>query len=218
MHDLLDKYCDMRRTGPDGREYRTHTKLVRIERGIGGRVAEAAGAWLGDDGEIAVIFDDNTLAAAGTEVVAGLETTGRRVHRMLLRPHAGHERVVCDDETLDEVSRELSSSGVVATVTVGSGTISDLGKMGSHRAGIPDVAVGTAPSNNGYTSAIAAILSKGVKTTQPCTPAVAVLADPEVMRNAPYRMIASGIGDLYSKPVSNADWRLSYRLNDCFFS
>ena len=38
------------------------------------------------------------------------------------------------------------------------------------------------------------------------------------MRNAPYRMIASGIGDLYSKPVSNADWRLSYRLNDSFFS
>ena len=65
---------------------------------------------------------------------------------------------------------------------------------------------------NGYTSSIAAILSAGVKTTQPCTPPVAVYADPRTMAAAPARMIASGIGDLYSKPVSNADWRLSHRL------
>jgi glycerol-1-phosphate dehydrogenase [NAD(P)+] len=38
------------------------------------------------------------------------------------------------------------------------------------------------------------------------------------MQKAPYRMIASGIGDLYSKPVSNADWRLGAELTGSFYS
>jgi len=41
---------------------------------------------------------------------------------------------------------------------------------------------------------------------------VVCLIDLDVMARAPYRMIASGLGDLMSKPVSNADWRLAYRL------
>jgi len=72
--------------------------------------------------------------------------------------------------------------------------------------------VATAPSMNGYTSAIAALLSHGVKTTVPCRPPRAVLADTTVLAAAPERMIQSGLGDLLSKPVSNADWTISAEL------
>ena len=209
----------MKREASDGRTYEIFTREILIEKGIGGRVAEVAGRHLGaDGGPVAIIVDDNTLAAAGREVMKSFDEAGRKYSMVHLHPQPGKEMVICDDVTMDATTAALSDAQVVATVSVGSGTISDLGKMSSHRLQIPSVSVATAPSNNGYTSAIAAILNDGFKTTQPCTPATAVYADPEILRNAPYRMIASGIGDLYSKPVSNADWRLSYRLNDSFFS
>lgn len=218
MRDLFETYCGMERTDDSGQTYSIFTKQIVVEKGVGDNIATLSQPFLGDSGKIALIVDDNTLRAAGTAVQESFRRAGRDVVTLHLEPKTGDEIIVCDDDTLVDVTAALSDAKVVGTVSIGSGTISDLGKMGSHRVRIPDVAVGTAPSNNGYTSAIAAILSDGLKTTQPCTPAVAVFADPEVMRNAPYRMIASGIGDLYSKPVSNADWRLSYRLNDSFFS
>jgi glycerol-1-phosphate dehydrogenase [NAD(P)+] len=218
MQDLFDMYTGLERVGPDGTVYRTTTQRVVVERGIGARLHEVFSGLVDASGTIAVIGDENTFAAAGSEALESLGRFGAPVRVIELAPRAGHEIPVCDDETLDAVGAALADAGASTVVTVGSGTISDLGKMTAHRLGIPDLAVGTAPSNNGYTSAIAAILSKGVKTTQPCRPALAVVADPQVMAAAPYRMIASGIGDLYSKPVSNADWRLSYRLNDSFFS
>lgn len=219
MKTLFDHYCGMDKTGPDGRRYTIHTQQIIVEPGIGAKIADVGRPFLGDQNKaVAVIVDENTLEAAGREVIASLERAGRPYKTLHMEPKAGKKHVVCDDAVLDAVTQWLGDQGVVGTISVGSGTISDLGKMGSHRAGIPDVSVGTAPSNNGYTSAIAAILSEGVKTTQPCTPAIACFADPDVMCHAPYRMIASGIGDLYSKPVSNADWRLGYRLNDSFFS
>jgi glycerol-1-phosphate dehydrogenase [NAD(P)+] len=219
MSDLLERYAGMHRVDADGREYVIKTRAVHIAPGLTARLAEAAAPFLGPaEGRLLVVYDDNTLAAAGQAVLDSLRDARREVATVRLEPTHGREDVLCDDETVDEVTAAVGASGAAVAIAVGSGTISDLVKMASHRCGIPCLAVPTAPSNNGYTSAIAAILSEGVKTTQPCTPVVAVFADPEVLRHAPYRMIASGLGDLYSKPVSNADWRLSHRLNDSFYS
>ena len=96
---------------------------------------------------------------------------------------------------------------------MGAGTINDIVKFATFQQGLPAACVGTAPSMNGYTSKIAAILSDGVKTTNPCHAPLVVIADLEVMARGPARMIASGLGDLISKPVSNSDWQLSAHLN-----
>lgn len=219
MKELFERYCGMRRVGPNGRVYETQTQKILIEKGVGSQIADLSEPYWGSrPGPIALVYDDNTFLAAGQEVESCFGASKRETYSIRLQPRKNREMVVCDDQTLSEVAARLSDGGAIGAIGVGSGTISDLVKMSTHRLSIPCVTVGTAPSNNGYTSAIAAILSKGVKTTQPCTPSLAIFADPEVFRNAPYRMIASGIGDLYSKPVSNADWRLSYRLLGSFYS
>lgn len=205
MHDLIDKYCAFERHDADGRVYRTSTRLIRVVDGVNRRAADLL-APVADLGSVVVVFDANTRRVAGNDVVASLEAAGVR-HDII---DFNEGTVVCDDPSIDALHAKIA--GYSHAIAVGAGTINDLVKMAAHRHGIAYSCIATAPSMNGYTSAIAAILSAGVKTTQPCTPPVAVLADPAVMANAPYRMIASGIGDLYSKPVSNADWRLSHRL------
>jgi glycerol-1-phosphate dehydrogenase [NAD(P)+] len=70
---------------------------------------------------------------------------------------------------------------------------------------------------NGYTSSISALSKGGFKTTQDIRPAAAVIADIDIMKEAPIEMIRAGMGDLLSKNVCNADWRLSHRLKNTYF-
>jgi glycerol-1-phosphate dehydrogenase [NAD(P)+] len=84
--------------------------------------------------------------------------------------------------------------------------------MAATRNEIPFLAVPTAASMNGYTSAIAAILSNGVKRTLPTVQVTGIFADVDILAQAPVEMTLAGFGDLVSKPFSNACWYLSARM------
>ena len=217
MHDIIDQYCEFDRTDEDGRRYQTRTRFVRVEKGVQASAGRLLAPYLGS-GRVALFQDVNTQKVAGDEVVRSLRDAGVEVDAFVVDPaHRDHD-VVCDDAQIAAARALLTATPYSHAIAVGAGTINDIVKMASFQAEIDYSVVGTAPSMNGYTSAIAAILSDGVKTTQPCNAPIAALADPDTMAAAPYRMIASGLGDLYSKPVSNADWRLSHRLLGTFHS
>lgn len=66
---------------------------------------------------------------------------------------------------------------------------------------------------DGFASSIAAINVNSLKTTfQAQTPTV-ILGDTEILKNAPYRMIAAGLGDLLGKFTCLCDWKLSRLIN-----
>ncbi len=210
MNEQIAAWCGLDRTSPDGRRHVTTTLHVDVSPGAHLSVASVVRRY-GDVSTLVVVADPTTWDVAGAAVARALADEGLAASELIVASDDGSP-LVCDDALVERVRDELASRGATHAIAVGSGTINDAVKMAAHLRGHSYTAVGTAPSMNGYTSAIAAILSDGVKTTQPCAAPVAVLADPEVMAAAPYRMIASGIGDLYSKPVSNGDWRLSTRL------
>lgn len=165
-----------------------------------------AGPWL-------VAADANTWEAAGERFVDVLDAAGRDWVRFEVEAEPGDKYPICTDELVSDCQAEMVEHGCSSGIAVGSGTINDTVKMAAHNVDRPMAVVGTAPSMNGYTSGIAAILSEGVKTTNPCTAPRVVIADLDVMAEAPARMICSGLGDLMSKPVSNSDWAMSARLN-----
>lgn len=171
-------------------------------------------------GNVLLLADTHTWPLAGDLLKQSLEHAGFVVQVLLLQD--GHDgKVEADDHALsivDEVLAGLPSprAGVVA---LGAGTINDCAKLPAFRAGLPYGVVPTAASMNGYTSAIAAILSGGVKRTISCAPPRFVLTDLELVATAPVALARSGLGDLLSKPVSSGDWRLSHRLlGEPFFS
>ncbi|AWV90798.1 iron-containing alcohol dehydrogenase [Bradymonas sediminis] len=163
-----------------------------------------AGHWL-------LVSDANTWAAAGAQSAAMLDAAGQSWERYDI-PMPAEGDPVCSDALIAEFEQAFVDAGAAGAIALGSGTINDVVKMGAHRQNRAMAVIATAPSMNGYNSGIAAILSEGVKTTQSCTAPRVVVADLEVLAQAPTRMIASGLGDLLSKPVSNSDWRLSARL------
>jgi glycerol-1-phosphate dehydrogenase [NAD(P)+] len=187
------------------------TRCLLLEQDLLGRTGSVlreqlpSGAWL-------LVVDETTWHVAGKAVCASLAAAGLEVTRYTVEPGLGEHTPVADDAKVAAVTQALSTGGYGAAIAVGAGTVNDIVKAATTELGLPYAVIATAPSMNGYTSSLAALLSKGVKITQPCQPPVACLVDLDVMAAAPYRMIASGLGDLMSKPVSNADWRLAYRL------
>jgi glycerol-1-phosphate dehydrogenase [NAD(P)+] len=161
------------------------------------------------EGRLAVVCDPTTLELAGRRLATSLSSPETIVidGRHGQPPKAGIPEV-------EELRRRLQRAGVAGVAAVGAGTINDLTKAACHRLDLPYAVLATAPSMNGYTSAAAALLDDGVKTTVPCRPPVAVLAPIDLLRAAPAAMIQAGFGDLRSRPVSGADWYLGHRLLD----
>jgi glycerol-1-phosphate dehydrogenase [NAD(P)+] len=118
------------------------------------------------------------------------------IHCFTEPPHA---TLACAEE-LTSVAR--CYQGIIA---IGSGTINDLAKYAAHHAGIPYIIIASAPSMNGYISANASLLHHGHKYSFPATPPLALFADSEVLRHAPHRLIASGIGDVLCRSTVEAD-------------
>lgn len=200
IDDILSRHADA-----------LNTRAIVIARGA----IAAAHATLGPilpAGKWLVCVDDNTLRVAGEALFEAFDAAHQQYVRCDIPIEVGEKSPMCDDDRVEWFEDEIAATHAVAAIAVGSGTINDVVKLASSRRGIPMACVGTAPSMNGFTSGIAAVLSDGVKTTQPCDAAVAVIADLDVMAEAPARMIQSGLGDLLSKPVSNSDWMLSARL------
>lgn len=164
---------------------------------------------------VLVIADETTHQVAGEQVAELLRQAGYDIEVLRLSGPV-ESRVVADDDTVATVRAAIRPARDFL-VAVGAGTINDVVKLASFQAGKPYLVCPTAPSMNGYTSTIAAILSKGVKRTVPARPPVAVVADLDVLATAPMRMMRAGLGDLLSKPVSTADWKLGQLVKGGYY-
>ena len=102
-------------------------------------------------------------------------------------------------------------------ISVGSGVISDLTKYAGHILNLPYILIATAPSMNGYTSSMAALTDKGIKKTLLIQPARGIFADITLLQEAPAPMVQAGLGDIVSKSVCNADWKLSQFVKGTYF-
>jgi len=94
-------------------------------------------------------------------------------------------------------------------LAVGSGTINDSVRFVSYRLGLPYGVVATAPSMDGYVSAGSPIVHDGTKTTVQGTTPKYLIADLDILKDAPYRMMLAGIGDMFGKYTGILDWELA---------
>jgi len=156
-------------------------------------------------GSALVLADANTHAAAGRVVAAQLEA--RRVRHALLILSGD---VSATEETARQVREGASEHDLI--VAVGAGTINDLGKFAAAGQDRPYWVFPTAPSMNGFTSAIAAIKVDGVKRTLPAPPPRVIYVDPAVIAHAPRELLQSGYCDVMAKSVSDIDWQIESLL------
>lgn len=156
-----------------------------------------------------VVADDNTWTVAGEAVQERLRSAGRELEQAIVFP--GTPTLYADMRNVLALEEQLRAHDAVPVV-VGSGTLNDITKLASHRAGRQYMVVGTAASMDGYTAFGAAITKDGFKQTMSCPAPRAVLADLAILKRAPSAMNATGYGDLLGKVTAGADWILADAL------
>jgi len=152
-----------------------------------------------------VICDVNTYKVAGRKVHDELLASGLTINEPFIFTDPG---LYAEFGNVTRLEESLKTHNAIP-VAVGSGTINDLTKLSSYRTNRPYMCVATAASMDGYTSYGASITYKGSKQTFSCPAPKAVLADIEIIRNAPPEMTASGYADLFAKVTAGADWILA---------
>lgn len=181
-------------------------KVIELDRGVIRKVAP----YLREQGyrHVLLVADDHTYAAAGEQLMGLLEAEGVNTRVVLIQPDAQGD-VVADEIAIVQLLLEIRPDETDVLLAVGSGTIHDIVRFAAHKTGKPFVSVPTAPSVDGFTSAGAPLIVRGVKKTVPAVPPVAIFADLDILMAAPQRLVAAGFGDMLGKYTSLFDWKFS---------
>lgn len=155
-------------------------------------------------GSLAIIDDIDTATALGDTLFRALKDRYDCAHITLPRG------VKADDLALAEIEHRSSKADIL--LAVGSGTINDLAKYASFKAGKSYLLFPTAVSMNGYVSSSASLSINGHKQSLSAQLPQAVFADLSVICAAPTRLAQAGIGDSLARPTAQADWLLSHHL------
>ena len=151
-----------------------------------------------------VIADLNTYEVAGETV---MDELNRTTYAPKLCLFDTRELVKPDERALGKVLLDLDLDTSFLLV-VGSGSLTDLTRYISSRTKLPFVSVATAASMDGYASTGAPMLKGGFKLTIESTYPSAIIADVDVICQAPYPMTTAGFGDLLGKLNCSVDWKL----------
>ena len=190
-----------------GKNHSCGIKEIRIGPGA----IEETEALTASCDRILLVADRNTFATCGDTVAAKL---GCRVESILIYQRQG---VLIPDETAIAELMDAVSEKTDLIVGIGSGVIQDLCKYVSFQKGLPYHIIATAPSMDGYASTGAALILGGMKVTVPCHVPEAILADVEILKNAPMELIQSGYGDILGKFSCLNDWKLSAVVRGEYF-
>ncbi len=152
---------------------------------------------LGVTGSRAVVYDRNTYHAKG-----------------LLRPAADQEIILqaeglrADEKSVSQVLKALDADTRVL-IAIGGGTLHDIVRYCAEKLGIPYVACPTAASTGSFCACDCHMILEGKPTIVPAHGPIVVLADSEVLRQAPSRLTAAGMGEILSKAIVLADMRIT---------
>ncbi|ASA77847.1 NAD(P)-dependent glycerol-1-phosphate dehydrogenase [Thermococcus sp. 5-4] len=148
------------------------------------------------------------------------EIAGKDIEKSL-RESFDVSALVIREASMEEVERSLAKirdDNSDWLIAVGGGSIIDVAKLASFKAGVPFISFPTTASHDGIASANASIKDLGTKTSVKAVPPVAVIADVRVIKTAPYRYLAAGVGDMISNLTAVKDWQLAHRIKGEYYS
>lgn len=172
---------------------------------------------------IYMVADENTYRVLGCTAEKILKENGFDVYKHVLTGD-----VLPDTKAIGDVLLHLNNPKADSDIfqyspkpdfilAVGSGVVNDVTRLVSYRVGIPYGIAATAPSMDGYASAGSPLLFDGSKATVKCTTPKYIIADLDVIKDAPYDMLLSGIGDMFGKYIGILDWELARDYNGDYY-
>ena len=186
-----------------GKSHICPIKQVVIKPGAIDEIPEMLGKYK----NVLLVADENTYKAAGFKVESKIKD---KIKSRIV--FSGDKILVPNESAIAEI-KALVTEECDLVLGVGSGVINDLCKHVSFVSGLPYFIVATAPSMDGYASVGAALILDGMKVTLNDAVPEAIIADTNVLKDAPMNMILAGYGDIIGKYSCLSDWKLSSLVN-----
>ncbi len=201
-------------------EHRAPLESYEISSGAINKLPEILGGYE----RIYVVADENTFRVAGAKAEAILKEHGMHHATCILKGAP----ILPNAETIGNIllyAHDIGAKSDIFAVSpmpdfilaVGSGTVNDSCRLVSYRLGLPYGILGTAPSMDGYASAGSPILHDGTKSTVQGTTPKHIIADLDIMKDAPMDMMLAGIGDMFGKYTGMLDWELARDYSGEYF-
>ena len=150
----------------------------------------------GMEGYCVAVYDENTYTATADR--------HPQVDKEVVLPaedlHANEHGVALLLEALPEETEII--------IAVGAGTVHDISRYCAYMRNIDFVSCPTAASVDGFCSSVAAMTWNGCKKTLTAVAPKIVVADLDVIKNAPIRLAKSGFGDMVGKYIALTDWKI----------
>jgi glycerol-1-phosphate dehydrogenase [NAD(P)+] len=180
-----------------------HLKLAdAVKEALAGQKGKAS---------IIVLVDASAIMRGGVMLSTLVLSQLGNHNAKIVRLESNHATLHADEKTLDAAAAAVSGADLI--ITIGSGTMTDVGKIAAMRnGGIPQIVVQTAASVDGFTDNVSVILRNGVKRTVPSRWPAIVLADTTTIGTAPRELNTSGFGEAISLFTAPADWYLANLL------
>jgi len=188
-----------------GRDHTLETQKVVVEYGaIANFEQYMADVGLADK-KRAVVYDSNIFELTqGKHVKADQE---------IVLPAQG---LRSEDIAIEAMMKDLDDD-IEVIVAYGAGTIMDFGRYPAYKLGIPFVAVPTLASSDGFTANICSVIIEGQKKSIPMKAPILVVADLDIIKGAPKRLVVSGVNDILSKYISLTDWKIAKLVDDEYY-
>ncbi|WP_053947595.1 NAD(P)-dependent glycerol-1-phosphate dehydrogenase [Halolamina sediminis] len=145
------------------------------------------------------------------------DIVGDRVREQL----AGAETVIVAEAGFEQVQNVIDAARKVDAgylVGLGGGKPIDTAKMASDELDVGFVSVPTAASHDGIVSGRGSIPEGDTRHSVAAEPPLAVVADTDVIADAPWELTTAGCADIISNYTAVADWQLARRLKGVEYS
>jgi len=207
----IKEMADMQFHCSCGKCHKIEIKHIYVGEGVYTKIVDIAKEIVPK--KILIISDNNTYNVLGKTVEDKLKGESFKIKNIVL---SSQEDLLPDERAIGRVLVEVDEDTELL-IAVGSGSINDIARIISAKTKIPYVIMGTAPSMDGYASTVSPLIIDNAKVTYPGIHPYAIIADSNIMKEAPFEMICAGFGDILGKYTALSDWMLSHKVNNEYF-
>jgi len=174
---------------------------------------------LGTIGETCVRlgFHEKALIVTGPNAY---NIAGRKVIESLAEAGLSSEHMIVHQSTMEYVKlaeTKIADGKPRLVLGVGGGKDIDVAKLSSANMKIPFISIPTTASHDGISSPYASIKGFDKPYSIKGQAPVAILADAKLIAESPYRLLASGCGDIIAKYTAVRDWRLAHKIKNEYY-
>lgn len=203
----IRELLNVNRTCKCGKVHSCDIKDVIVEKGALSQLTNLAQNY----NNILLVADQNTYAICGKESQMLLQN--KYVDVLV---YEGYDILVPNEQAIQELTEKVTDKTELI-IGIGSGVINDLCKYVSFLKKLPYFIIATAPSMDGYASNAAAMIIESMKITYDAHVPSVIIADVDILKNAPMELIKSGFGDIIGKYSALNDWKLSRIVKNEYF-